>query len=153
MDEIPTLTPAKDDVAAERASSIFANEGYLSVKKQNGYVPIAYDIIDGIDCNGIKSHKAVLALKPVIANGFPTQDCNYIKDTYLAYDRSGVELERLPKDLGDGFYQKYVNSRTLVNAANGSLGDRKVLKLKVGLGYVRGTKILTGERASDKMKK
>lgn len=120
---------------AERLSSIYQHKHMLAVRKGDEWVPVAFDVLDGIFCDTVRSHKAVLTDKPYIGYSFPVQECRYISELYLISDQRGVEKKVLPEWFGAGFYDSVYDRNILVNSANGALGVKNDTTLRVGLDY------------------
>lgn len=120
----------------ERKTSIYQNRGMLSVRKGDEWVPLAYDVLDGFNCDKVLTHKAVLTLKPYIGYQFPVANCRYVSDAYLLSSQKGKELKKLPEFYGAGFYESYYDRDILINADNGALGITNDITVRVGLDYV-----------------
>lgn len=120
----------------DRQSSIDQFQSFLAVYKQGGAVPIAYDVIDSITCDGIKSHKAIMTDDPSY-NGYiyPIAHCRKNKIEYLLSDERGVIEKELPKCQGSGTYQEYVDREKITNADNEALGVANKIKYRIGLDY------------------
>lgn len=129
----------------ERKSSIYQNRGMLSVRRGDEWVPIAYDVLDGVQCDRLESHKAVLAVNDYIGYQFPVKECRYLSDVYISSDQTGTELVPLPDFYGAGFYEKKFDRNVLVNSANGALGEHNDTTLRVGLDYVLAKETLDPE--------
>lgn len=134
---------AVNDSKIERLSSIDQYKDYLSVYSQGGWLPISYDVIDAIGCNGIKSHKAILSLdEGGLGYNFPEKYCYRPKDEYVLADKTGVESEMLPEYYGDGTFETYKDELAITNADNGALGAHHKGRERVGLDYYRAKTIL-----------
>lgn len=120
----------------DRHSSISQYKGFLAVRRGDQWVPIAYDILDGIACDKVHSHKGVLTREPHVGYHFPVKHCTYLSETYVASDQKGIELKALPEEYGAGFYESAYNREVIVNSDNGALGMANRTTLDVGLDYV-----------------
>lgn len=134
----------------ERKSSIYQNSGMLAVRKGDEWVPIAFDSLDGIVCNKVYSHKAVLTLNPYIGYQFPVKECRYISDLYVQSNQTGTDLLSLPEFYGAGFFEKKYEREIVVNSATGALGEHEDVTLRVGLDYVLAKDTLEADRQMTK---
>lgn len=124
-----------DDRRIKMKNSIDQFDSFLSVYKQGGQVPIAFDVIDSITCNGIRSHKAIFTFDPKFKGYiYPIAHCKEKKVQYLLTDQKGVITETLP-ECGDVDYQRYVDRKIIVNADNEAVGVAKAVNYRVGLDY------------------
>lgn len=126
----------------ERKSSIYQHKHMLAVRRGDEWVPISFDVLDGVDCDHMKSHKAVLTDKPYIGYSFPVDECRYSSQLYIIGQQKGTELKVLPSFFGAGFYESNYDREVLVNSANGALGERNDITLRVGLDYCLAKKTL-----------
>lgn len=153
---LPILEPSPDDTAVERSSTALEGKHYLSVLERGVYLPIAWDEIVDYDCAGGAITKTyVLDLGDALAQDYDVQECTYTEDEYILDNIKETELHALPPEQGgDGslFYEKEVDKQVFINAGNGSLGQRNATTLRKGLDYVRGKKVLTGDKALGKIK-
>ena len=134
---------ATNDAKVERLSSIDQHKNKLAVYSQGGWLPISYDVIDGIGCNGIKSHKAILSLdEDDLGYNFPEKYCYRPKDTYLVSDHVEDEALELPEYYGDGAYETHTDEKAITNADNGALGEHYKGRERVGLDVYRTKQIL-----------
>lgn len=124
-----------EPIRVKRKSSIYQHRDMLAVRRGDEWVPIAFDVFDGMTCKKVYTHKAVLSLKPYIGYNFPVQECRYVSQTYVASDQKGVELLKLPNWYGAGFYQNKYDRKILVNSDTGSLGVKTDTTLRVGEDY------------------
>lgn len=129
------LEPNEDN-RLTRQSSTLQHEGMLAVRRGNQWAPIAYDAIDGIVCDKILAHKAVLTRKPYMGYSFPVEHCKYTSQSYIKSDQKGTELKVLDDFYGTGFYESAYDRKVLVNSDNGALGERNTITTDVGLDYV-----------------
>lgn len=120
----------------EQKSSVYQFHDFLAVRRGDEWVPIAFDSLDGITCDTVHSHKAVLTRKPYIGYVFPVGERNVSEATYLLSDQKGVEVKKLPSFYGGGFYESSYDRKVFVNGANGALGTEDNASLRVGLDYV-----------------
>lgn len=134
---------AVNDSKLERLSSIDQHKDKLSVYSQGGWLPISYDVIQRVGCEGIKSYRAVLSLnEDDIGYNFPEAYCSRPKDNYILTEEFGVEKKELPPEYGDGFYETYASGDRITNADNGALGQHYKGRERVGLDYYRTKDIL-----------
>lgn len=124
-----------DDRRIKLKSSIDQFDSFLSIYKQGGQIPIAFDVIESITCDGIKSHKAIFTFDPKFKGYiYPVGHCTKTKIQYLLTDERGVVADTLP-ECGDTSYQKYVDRKVIVNADNEAVGVANVINYRVGLDY------------------
>lgn len=120
-----------------RQSSTRQHEGMLAVRRGNQWVPISYDVLDGIMCGDkVITHKAVLTRKPYVGYSFPVKHCTYTSQTYVKSDQKGTELKVLDDFYGTGFYESSYERKVLVNSDAGALGEKNTITTDVGLDYV-----------------
>lgn len=120
----------------EKKTSLWQNAGMLAVRKGDEWVPISFDVLDGMVCDHMASHKAVLTRKPYIGYQFPVKECRYVSELYVTGDQKGTELVALPEWFGTGFYEQAFDRDVFVNSASGALGVVNDTTLRVGLDYV-----------------
>lgn len=153
---LPILEPSPDNTTVERSSTATEGKHYLSVLERGVYVPIVWDEVVDFSCaGGARTKTYALSLGDALAQDYPVQECTYTEDKYVLNNVKETELHALPPEMGgDGklFYEKKVDKQTFINSANGSLGQRNVTTLRKGLDYVRGAKVLTGDKALVKIK-
>lgn len=125
-----------DETDIYRRSSVDQYNGFLSVKKGGVNIPLRFDKIDWIDCDGIKTHSVVISDGNDMGYNFPVGRYTYFTDTYLIMDRKEVVVKQLPEWFGKGWYEKALNEKVFTNADNGSLGNRNKVELRIGLDYV-----------------
>ena len=125
-----------EEKRVERLSSIYQFRHMLAVRKGDEWVPIQFDVLDGIVCDKVLSHPAILTDKPYIGYAFPVGECRYISDMYVQSDQKGTELKALPEFFGSGFYESAYDRDIMVNSDNGALGVHNDTTLRVGLDYV-----------------
>ena len=134
---------ASDDRQIERKSSIDQYKNFLSVFKQGGWVPISYDVLESLTCDGAKSHRAIMTDdENWIGYHYPIVTCTRVKGSYLLTDKQGIELRDLPCWQGKGKYEVYVDDERITNADNEAVGTASRVKYKVGLDYYRCKKTL-----------
>lgn len=136
-----TLSPV-EEVKVERRSSIYQHRHMLAVRRGDEWVPIAFDVLEKVDCDGVHSHQAVLTDKPYIGYSFPVGEQRYISQLYLTGHQKGTELKMLPSFYGPGFYESAYDREVFVNAANGALGVKNDTTLRIGLDYCLAKKTL-----------
>lgn len=127
---------SSDDRRIEVKSSIDQYQRFLSVFKQGGWIPISYDVLESITCDGITSHRAIMTDdKDWNGYHYPVAICNKVKGKYLLSDKQGVELKDLPCWQGKGQYEEYVDEVRLTNADNEAVGVADKVQYRVGLDY------------------
>lgn len=140
--DIPILY-SSDDRQIERKSSLLQHRDKLSIKRQGGYLPISYDVLETIGCDGATSHRAILSLDPNdIGYTFPVATCVKAQQKLLLSDKQGLELEELPCWYGSGLYEKFVDEQIIVKGDNRPLGEFNTVKYKVALDYYLAEKTL-----------
>lgn len=134
---------ATNDGKLKRLSSIDQHKDKLSVYSQGGWIPISYDVIKSIGCDGMKSYRAILSLnEDDLGYTFPEKYCYRPKDKYILTEEFGVEKKELAPEYGEGFYEEYSSGPRITNADNGALGQHYKGRERVGLDYYRTEDIL-----------
>lgn len=131
-----------DQTDTHRHSSIDQYGNFLSVKKGGVNVPIRFDSLDWINCEGIKTHPIIISDGTDIGFNFPVGHYSYITDDYIVMDRKEVVVKQMPEWFGKGWYEKALNEKVFTNFDNGSLGMRNKVNLRIGLDYVLTDDIL-----------
>lgn len=131
-----------DQTDTRRHSSIDQYGSFLSVKKGGVNVPIRFDSLDWINCEGIKTHPIIISDGTDIGFNFPVGHYTYITDDYILMDRKEVVVKKMPEWFGKGWYEKALNEKVFTNFDNGSLGMRNKVNLRIGLDYVLTDEIL-----------
>lgn len=131
-----------DQTDTHRHSSIDQYGNFLSVKKGGVNVPIRFDSLDWINCEGIKTHPIIISDGTDIGFNFPVGHYSYITDDYIIMDRKEVVVKQMPEWFGKGWYEKALNEKVFTNFDNGSLGMRNKVNLRIGLDYVLTDDIL-----------
>lgn len=131
-----------DQTDTHRHSSIDQYGSFLSVKKGGVNVPIRFDSLDWINCEGIKTHPIIISDGTDIGFNFPVGHYTYITDDYILMDRKEVVVRKMPEWFGKGWYEKALNEKVFTNFDNGSLGMRNKVNLRIGLDYVLTDEIL-----------
>lgn len=128
------LLEASDDRRIEKSSSIDQYKNFLSVFRQGGWVPISYDVLESIGCDGARTHRAIVT-DDKNWNGYhyPIAYCKRRRDEYLLSDFQGTVSKDLPKWQGRGQYEEFVDEQRLTNADNEAVGTANVVTYKVGL--------------------
>ena len=125
-------------------SSISQEKHTLSVLKRGEWVPISFDSLDYIKCNGTDgicgglkavSHCAIVTDKPDIGYKYKVGDCKYLSKVVLTGDHFGVVTKALPAWMGEGTYEAYESNRAFVNSDCASLGIVQETNLRVGTAY------------------
>lgn len=132
-----------DDRRIERKSSINQHKHKFSVYAQGGWLPVSYDVIESVGCEGIKSHKAILSLdEKDLGYIYPVATCTKYTNKYIFSDNQKTELRELPEWFGAGLYEAFVDEHVFTNADSGALGEANKIHYKVGLDYYRAKTIL-----------
>ena len=137
------ILKSSDDRRIEVKSSIDQYKNFLSVFKQGGWIPISYDVLESLTCDGAKSHKAIMT-DDENWNGYhyPIAVCRKGRTNYLVTDKQGVELRDLPCWQGKGKYEQYVDECRVTNADNEAVGVANRVKYRIGLDYYLAKKTL-----------
>lgn len=136
---------SSDDRRLERKSSIDQHRDKFSVYAQGGWLPISYDVIESVGCDGIRSHKAVLSLNPDdIGYNYPVATCTKFTNKYIYSDNQKTELRELPEWFGAGLYEAFVDEHVFTNADNGALGVANKIHYRLGLSYYLTKKTIQG---------
>lgn len=131
-----------DEANIHRHSSANQYGNFLAVQKGGVNIPLRFDSLDWINCEGIKTHPVIVSDGNDIGYHFPVGHYTYFTDTYLIMDRNEVVVKQLPKWFGDGWYEQYLNEKTFTNFDGCSLGERNRVDLRIGLEYVLADEIL-----------
>lgn len=138
------ILKSSDDRQIEVKSSIDQYKNFLSVFKQGGWIPISYDVLESITCDGVASHKAIMTDdKDWNGYHYPIATCHKVRGRYLVTDNQGIELKDLPEWQGKGQYQAWVDDRRVTNADNEAVGTISKVKYRIGLDYYKAKKNLT----------
>lgn len=135
------LTDA-DETNIHRHSSIDQYKNFLSVSKGMTNLPLRFDKVDWIGCDGIKSHPTIVSFGGDLGYNFPIRNVTYFTDTYILMDRKEVVVKKMPEWFGKGWYEKALNEKDFTNFDNGSLGFRNKVNLRVGLDYIKADDVL-----------
>lgn len=131
-----------DNPQAKYHSSISQYSNMLAVLKRGEWCPISFDVIDYIDCEEVKSHKAIVSDGDNVGYHFPVGECVLYTNEYVYHDENGVELRTLPEWFGAGFYNKALDRKAFINFDDCSLGVRNRFRLRIGLNYALAEKNL-----------
>ena len=131
-----------DEANVHRHSSANQYGNFLAVQKGGVNIPLRFDSLDWINCEGIKTHPVIVSDGDDIGYHFPIGHYTYFTDTYLIMDRNEVVVKQLPKWFGDGWYEQYLNEKTFTNFDGCSLGERNRVDLTIGLDYILADDIL-----------
>lgn len=134
IDSLSILEP-NESPDVEYHSSISQHKNKLSVMQRGEWVPISFDVLDWINCEGIQSHLAIVTDGDDIGFNFDVDEETLLSDTYLMADFVDTIVEPLPAWYGTGDYQKFVQARDFVNSDYESLGHRTASELRIGLNY------------------
>ena len=128
------ILKASDDRQIEVKSSINQYRNFLSVFKQGGWIPISYDVLESLTCDGATSHKAIMTDdKDWNGYHYPIATCLQLRGAYLTTDKKGVEMRDLPRWQGEGQYGQYVDEQRITNADNEAVGVINDVKYRIGL--------------------
>ena len=131
-----------DEYDIRRHSSIDQYGAFLSVKKGGVNVPLRFDSLDWINCDGIKTHPIIVSDGTDLGFNFPIGHYTFFSDTYLLGDRKEVVVEKLPEWYGTGWYEKALNEKVFTNFDGASLGERNRVDLRIGLDYISADNVL-----------
>lgn len=131
-----------DEYNIRRHSSIDQYGAFLSVKKGGVNIPLRFDSLDWINCDGIKTHPIIISDGTDIGYNFPVGHYTYFTDTYLIMDRREVVVKKLPHWFGEGWYEKFLNEKVFTNFDGSSLGMRNRVDLRIGEDYVTADEVL-----------
>lgn len=124
-------------------SSIDQFDSYISAVEAGASVPIEFDEIDYIDCGKVVSHPVIVDSGNSIGYLFSDGFHEVVTDEYPMFDSSRVELRELPAEMGDGFYEAYVDEHVIANFDdNEALGLRSNNLLRIGQHYYLADDIL-----------
>lgn len=130
------ILKASDDRRLEEKSSIDQYKNFLSVYRQGGWVPIAYDVLESIGCDGARTHRAIMTDdKDWGGYHYPVATCRRLRGKHLLTDHQGTELKDLPEWQGEGKYEDFVDELRITNADNEAVGTADQVSYKVGLNY------------------
>ena len=131
-----------DETDIHRHSSIDQYDHFLSAEKGGVNIPLRFDSLDWINCEGIKTHPVIVSDGNDLGYHFPIGHYTYFTDTYLIMDRNEVVVKQLPKWYGEGWYEKVLNERNFTNFDGHSLGVRNRVDLTIGLDYTIADEML-----------
>ena len=123
-------------------SSVDQYGAFLSVKKGGVNIPLRFDSLDWINCEGIKTHPIIVSDGTDLGFNFPVGHYTYFTDTYLIMDHKEVVVKKLPEWFGTGWFEKALNKKMFTNFDDGSLGERNRVDLRIGLDYVSADNVL-----------
>lgn len=139
------ILKSSDRRNVQRLSSIAQHRDKFSVYAQGGWLPISYDVLDVITCEGARTHRAILSLNPHdIGYKFPIASCKKQYKTILLSDKYGLVTEELPEWQGSGRYQKFVNHYMSVDGDNKPLGTTNEVRYRIGLDYYLAEETIEG---------
>lgn len=131
-----------DEYDVRRHSSIDQYGAFLSVKKGGVNIPLRFDSLDWINCDGIKTHPVIISDGSDIGFNYPIGHYTYFTDTYLIVDRNEVVVKKLPEWYGAGWYEKALREKNFINFDGSSLGERNRVDLRIGKDYVKADEML-----------
>ena len=144
-EDTASVLTSDDDIRVTYRSSISQFKGTLSVSQRGEWVPLSYDVLDYLGCDGAKSHRAVVTDGDDIGYQFNVAEQVCYTDKYVYHDRDTVELRELPHWFGEGFYEAYVHEAALINSDTESLGSRSKQVSRVGLSYALAAETLEAD--------
>lgn len=126
-------------------SSISQHRNTLCVMKKGEWLPISYDVLDFIDCECARSHRAYMTDGDDLGWHYPVGECKIYNTQYVFHDHYGKELRTLPEWFGAGVYEQMIDKNAFVNSDTEALGVVNETRLRVGLSYAIADKTLPGE--------
>lgn len=126
-------------------SSISQHRNTLCVMKRGEWLPISYDVLDFIDCECVRSHRAFMTDGDDIGWHYPVGECKIYNTEYVYHDDHGTELRTLPEWFGAGMYLAAKRNDAFINSDTEALGVCNEYRLRVGLSYAMADKTLPGE--------
>ena len=135
----------EEDRKIHAHSSIDQFSKFIATYERGGWTPISFDYLDYIDCDKPVSHKVIIEFDDKLGYYFPIDECEFETDDVILMEQSGVVLRELPECMGEGFYQAYENSDTIINFDNSSLGTHNKYKLKIGTDVLLAEDFLPGD--------
>lgn len=126
-------------------SSISQHKNTLSVMQRGEWVPIQYDVLDYIACEGVACHPAIVTDGDDIGYDFDVAEQTFFTDKYIYHDETGVELRQLPHWFGEGMYEAYYHNSSFINSDESALGERIKKTRRVGLSYALAEKTLEAD--------
>lgn len=141
--------PDSDIEPVTRRSSINQYDGFLGVMHKGMFCPIVFDMMDGIVCGKIHSHKVIAHFGDWIGYHYPIKKCKYSKRTYVIGQDVGEGVHILPEQFGHGdcwhnnFYEEKHNHKGYMKGDDGSfVGYQTDKELIVGLDYITANDVL-----------
>ena len=131
-----------DEYDIRRYSSIDQYANFLSVLKGGKAVPIRFDKLDWINCDGLHTHPVIVSDGTDLGFNFPIGHYTYFTDNYLVMDRKEVIIKKLPEWFGKGWYEKALNEKSITNFDGHSLGERTRVNLMIGQDYIKSDEVL-----------
>ena len=131
-----------DEYDVRRHSSVNQYDAFLSVQKGGVNVPLRFDSLDWINCDGIKTHSVIISDGNDIGFNYPVGHYTYFTDTYLIVDRNEVVVKKLPEWYGAGWYEKALREKNFINFDDKSLGERNRVDLRIGKDYIKADEML-----------
>lgn len=126
-------------------SSISQHKNTLSVMQRGEWVPICYDVLDYIACEGVVSHPATVTDGDDIGFDFDVAEQTIFTDKYIYHDEYGIELRKLPHWFGEGYYEAFYHNSSFINSDESALGERQKEVRRVGLSYALASKTLEAD--------
>ena len=133
---------ACDNPVVKYNSSISQHSNTLCVLIRGEWCPISFDVLDYIDCEEAKSHRAIVTDGDDIGFNFPVGECCLVNNEYVYHDGDRKELRTLPEWFGAGMYEAYIKKDTFTNFDNTALGTTQEYRLRIGLNYALADRTL-----------
>lgn len=134
---------SSEDRQVERKSSIDQYKNKLSVYSQGAWLPISYDVLDGVTCEGLRHHRAIVTDdKTDLGYNYQISECKRYTAKYLFHDTQTTELRELPEWFGAGLYDHFINGQSFTNADNGAVGTFSLVHYRVGTDYYKAKESL-----------
>lgn len=126
-----------------RHSSVNQYKGFLGVMHKGMFCPLVFDMMDGIVCGKVHSHKVMIHVGDWVGYHFPVKKCKYTKRSVIIGQDKGESLQLLPEQFGRGdcwhnnFYEeKHKRKGPLIDSNGVAMGYETTKELTVGLDYV-----------------
>lgn len=139
------ILESNDSPTVRYKSSISQHRNTLCVMKRGEWLPISYDVLDFIDCECARHHKAYMSDGTDAEWQYPVGECKIYNTQYVLHDDHGTDLATLPEWFGAGMYLKAKNNLSFINSDTEALGVVNETRLRVGLNYAVADKTLPGE--------
>ena len=141
---IPILEP-NDNPKVHYHSSISQHKNKLSVIQQGEWIPISYDAMDAITCDGIIHHPEIVTDGDDIGFNYNVAEAHFFTNQYIYHDEHHTEIKELPEWFGKGLYEDFIDADSYINADNGALGSTNRYTLRIGTRYALAEETLKPE--------